>query len=127
MAESMALSAAQLEAAFRATIARLALYDPVRAFGSAGAGPGGSTSTVPSSTIFNAPKYDPLSSLTVTTQDLADTGFRYDPLSGMRATAQDIRITVDTSGSGDKLSQAIAESIQIATRSGYSTTPAGFL
>jgi hypothetical protein len=71
--------------------------------------------------------YDPLSSLTVTSQDLADTGFRYDPLSGLRPTAQDIRITVDTSGSGDKLSQAIAESIQIATRSGYSTVPAGFL
>jgi hypothetical protein len=71
--------------------------------------------------------YDPLSSLTVTTQDLIDTGFRFDPLSGLRPTAQDIRITVDTAGSGDKLSQAIAESIQIATRSGYSTTPAGFL
>jgi hypothetical protein len=71
--------------------------------------------------------YDPLSSLTVTTQDLANTGFRFDPLSGLRPTAQDIRITVDTAGSGDKLSQAIAESIQIATRSGYSTTPAGFL
>jgi hypothetical protein len=65
--------------------------------------------------------YDPLSSLTVTSQDLADTGFRYDPLSGLRPTAQDIRITVDTTASGDKLSQAIAESIQIATRSGYST------
>jgi hypothetical protein len=53
--------------------------------------------------------------------------FSYDPLGGLRPTAQDIRITVDTAGSGDKLSQAIAESIQIATRSGYSTTPAGFL
>jgi hypothetical protein len=71
--------------------------------------------------------YDPLSSLMATTQDLSDTGFRFDPLSGLRPTAQDIRITVDTSGSGDKLSQAIAESIQIATRSGYSTVPAGFL
>jgi hypothetical protein len=71
--------------------------------------------------------YDPLSSLMATTQDLADTGFRYDPLSGLRPTDQEIRITVDTAGSGDKLSQAIAESIQIATRSGYSTTPAGFL
>ena len=71
--------------------------------------------------------YDPLSSLSATTQDLADTGFRFDPLSGLRPTAQDIRITVDTAGSGDKLSQAIAESIQIATRSGYSITPAGFL
>jgi hypothetical protein len=71
--------------------------------------------------------YDPLSSLTTTTADLAATGYRYDPLSGMRATAQDIRITIDTAGSGDKLSQAIAESIQVATRSGYSTVPNGFI
>ena len=41
--------------------------------------------------------------------------------------SMDIRVTVDTTGSGDKLSQAIAESIQVATRSGYSTVPAGFL
>jgi hypothetical protein len=39
--------------------------------------------------------------------------------------SMDIRVTVDTAGSGDKLSQAIAESIQIATRNGYSTVPAG--
>jgi hypothetical protein len=37
----------------------------------------------------------------------------------------DIRLTID--GGSDKLSQAIAESIQVATRSGYSTAPAGFL
>ena len=37
----------------------------------------------------------------------------------------DIKVTVDASG--DRLSQAIAESIQVATRSGYSTVPAGFL
>jgi hypothetical protein len=37
----------------------------------------------------------------------------------------DIRVTVDAGG--DRLSQAIAESIQVATRSGYSTIPAGFL
>ena len=37
----------------------------------------------------------------------------------------DIKITVDAGG--DRLSQAIAESIQVATRSGYSTVPAGFL
>ena len=37
----------------------------------------------------------------------------------------DIKVTVDAGG--DRLSQAIAESIQVATRSGYSTTPAGFL
>ena len=37
----------------------------------------------------------------------------------------DIRLTID--GGSDKLSQAIAESIQLATRSGYNTIPAGFL
>jgi hypothetical protein len=71
--------------------------------------------------------YDPLSSLTVTSQDLANTGFGYDPLSGMRATAQDIRITVDTAQSGDRFAQLIAESIQVAGRSGYSTTANGSL
>jgi hypothetical protein len=39
--------------------------------------------------------------------------------------AQEMRVTVDVAGAGDKLSQAIAESIQIATRNGYSTVPAG--
>jgi hypothetical protein len=37
----------------------------------------------------------------------------------------EITITVDTSAAGDRMSQAIAESIQIATRNGYSTVPAG--
>jgi hypothetical protein len=37
----------------------------------------------------------------------------------------DIRISIDAGG--DKLSQAIAESIQVAARSGYSTVPAGFI
>ena len=40
-------------------------------------------------------------------------------------TPMDIRLTVD--GGSDKLSQAIAESIQVATRSGYSQVPNGFL
>jgi hypothetical protein len=39
--------------------------------------------------------------------------------------SQEMTVTVDVSGAGDKLSQAIAESIQIATRNGYSTVPAG--
>jgi hypothetical protein len=38
---------------------------------------------------------------------------------------QEIVITVDTAAGGDRLSQAIAESIQVATRNGYSTVPAG--
>jgi hypothetical protein len=37
----------------------------------------------------------------------------------------DIRLTID--GGNDKLSQAIAESIQVATRSGYNTVPNGFI
>jgi flagellar biosynthesis regulator FlbT len=37
----------------------------------------------------------------------------------------EIRVTVDANS--DRLSQAIAESIQIANRSGYSTIPAGFI
>jgi hypothetical protein len=39
--------------------------------------------------------------------------------------SQEMTVTVDVAGAGDKLSQAIAESIQIATRNGYSTVPAG--
>jgi hypothetical protein len=42
-----------------------------------------------------------------------------------RAPSPEIRVTVDTSATGDRLSQAIAESIQIATKTGYSTVPAG--
>jgi hypothetical protein len=37
----------------------------------------------------------------------------------------DIKVTVDAGG--DRLSPAIAESIQVATRSGYSTVPNGFI
>jgi len=37
----------------------------------------------------------------------------------------DIRLTIDAGN--DRMSQAIAESIQVATRSGYSTIPNGFL
>jgi hypothetical protein len=39
------------------------------------------------------------------------------------ASSPEIKITIDAGG--DKLSQAIAESIQVATRNGYSTVPAG--
>jgi len=38
---------------------------------------------------------------------------------------QEIKITVDTTAGGDRLSQAIAETIQIATKNGFSTVPAG--
>jgi hypothetical protein len=47
-------------------------------------------------------------------------------LSGIQQTSgTTINLTVDASG--DKLSQAIAESIQLAGRNGYSTVPAGFI
>jgi len=47
-------------------------------------------------------------------------------LSGIQQTsAPTLNLKIDASG--DKMSQAIAESIQLATRSGYSTAPAGFL
>jgi hypothetical protein len=36
-------------------------------------------------------------------------------------------ITIDTAQTGDKFSQLIAESIQVANRSGYSTVPNGFI
>jgi hypothetical protein len=42
-----------------------------------------------------------------------------------RTSSPTINLTVDASG--DKLSQAIAESIQLAGRNGYSTVPAGFI
>jgi hypothetical protein len=71
--------------------------------------------------------YAPESGLTITTEDLAATGFRYDPLSGLRPTAQDIRITVDTAQTGDRFAQLVAESIQVATKTGISYGVAGGL
>jgi hypothetical protein len=38
---------------------------------------------------------------------------------------QNINLTIDTAQTGDRFAQLIAESIQVATRSGYSTVPAG--
>ena len=41
------------------------------------------------------------------------------------AAPTEVIVTVNTAAGGDRLSQAIAETIQIATRNGYSTVPAG--
>ena len=49
----------------------------------------------------------------------------FTPSMSMASAPQEIKITIDTAAGGDRLSQAIAESIQIATRNGYSTVPAG--
>ena len=51
----------------------------------------------------------------------------FTPSSRSDAAPTEVIVTVNTANSGDRLSQAIAETIQIATRSGYSTVPAGFL
>lgn len=61
--------------------------------------------------IFGSFAYSP--------QDLA---FRGTNLAG-----NEIKITVDTASTGDKFSQLIAESLQVAQRSGYSTSAAGSL
>jgi hypothetical protein len=126
----------------RAAFDRLAVWNPLSGLrateadilatiGAAVSGLAGRTSMPRSSggTIFPPAitPYDPLSSLSATTQDLAATGFRYDPLSGMRVTEQDIKITIDTAQTGDRFAQLIAESIQVAGRSGYSTTANGSL
>jgi hypothetical protein len=42
-----------------------------------------------------------------------------------RAAPTEVIVTVNTANAGDRLSQAIAETIQIATKNGYSTVPAG--
>jgi len=155
-AKKLAEATLNLEAAFKATIARLAIYDPVKAYGATNSseiatalaaleaskkqlaelqqGRVDTTNSIINGKVnpnaFMPPAttpYDPLSSLMATMADISSAG-AYNPLSGLRATPQeimDIRVTVDAGG--DRLSQAIAESIQIATRSGYSTTPAGSL
>jgi len=51
----------------------------------------------------------------------------FTPGSRSNAAPTEVIVTVNTANAGDRLSQAIAETIQIATRSGYSTVPAGFL
>jgi hypothetical protein len=76
MAESMKQSAEALEAAFRATIARLAIYDPVRAIGptNAGAGGGGGISTNVvngNNSLFNQPSNNQGSNYTNVTLELA--------------------------------------------------------
>jgi hypothetical protein len=105
MAEEMAKAAANLEAAFRATIARLAVYDPVRNIAPYQTG---GISNVPSTPFVGTP--------------FGQAGGNTGPIN---QASMDIKLTID--GGSDKFSQAIAESIQLATRSGYSTSPAGFL
>jgi hypothetical protein len=78
MAESMKKSAEALEAAFRATIARLAIYDPVRNIapgqgGGIGNAPGGINTNVVSgdNSLFNQPSNNQGSNYTNVTLELA--------------------------------------------------------
>jgi hypothetical protein len=94
-------------------------------------------SLTPQTMMVPAPPVSPYASYTVpqAIEKVQETNSRIqDFLSGFpgfstqRSSTQapmDIRVTVDAGG--DRLSQAIAESIQVATRSGYSTVPAGFI
>ena len=54
-------------------------------------------------------------------------GSIFDPSFARRGESQDLRITVDTAQSGDRFAALIAESIQIATKSGISYGVAGGL
>ncbi len=73
---------------------------------------------------------------TTTTSPLSNVPSRLpprDPLAGTyfgetgRDMPSNLRITVDTTATGDRFSQLIAESLQIAGRSGYSSVPNGGL
>jgi hypothetical protein len=48
-------------------------------------------------------------------------------VSGTPMSYADVRLTIDVAQSGDQFAQLIADSVQVAQRSGYSTTSAGSL
>jgi hypothetical protein len=68
-------------------------------------------------TLEGSPNYAGMSAAEISMERLRESGNR--PVN--------LTLTVDTANSGDRFSQLIAESIQLATRSGYGTTPAGSL
>jgi hypothetical protein len=107
-AKKLAAAAADLEKAFKDTIARLAIFDPVASMRPGQGGPFIPETNVPKVPFVGTP--------------FGQAGGNTGPIN---QSAMDIRLTID--GGSDKLSQAIAESIQLATRSGYNTVPAGFL
>jgi len=122
--EDMAISMIrELNARIQATIAKINVAMPTPA-------PAPSTMTAP-------PRSTPYADYTVpqaiekvreTNQRIQDMINEINRGGVQRSSSQapmDIRVTVDAGG--DRLSQAIAESIQVATRSGYSTVPNGFI
>lgn len=67
--------------------------------------------------LEGSPSYAGMSAAEISMERLRESGNR--PVN--------LTLTVDTANSGDRFSQLIAESIQLASRSGYGTTPAGSL
>lgn len=67
--------------------------------------------------LEGSPNYAGMSAAEISMERLRESGNR--PVN--------LTLTVDTANSGDRFSQLIAESIQLASRSGYGTTPAGSL
>jgi hypothetical protein len=67
--------------------------------------------------LEGSPNYAGMSAAEISMERLRESGNR--PVN--------LVLTVDTANSGDRFSQLIAESIQLASRSGYGTTPAGSL
>jgi hypothetical protein len=122
--EDLALSTIrELNARIAATLAKFNFTSP------AAAAPSTQMFTGPSGATYTAPQVQ------AAILDTRELNSRInDFLSGFstggvqRSSTQEpmqIKVTVDAGG--DRLSQAIAESIQVATRSGYSTVPAGFI
>ena len=68
-------------------------------------------------TLEGSPNYAGMNAAEISMERLRESGNR--PVN--------LTLTVDTANSGDRFSQLIAESIQLASRSGYGTTPAGSL
>jgi hypothetical protein len=139
LAEAMAEAAKKMGDAAEAAYKRLAVYDPVKSYGAT------NSSEIATALLALDAAKKTLSGLQQGTKidtsnsiinGLVNPNYigmppaitSYDPLSSLRVTKQEameIKVTIDAGG--DRLSQAIAESIQVATRSGYSTVPAGFL
>ena len=105
MAEAMAASAAALEAAFRATIARLAIYDPVR---NIAPGQTGGMSNVPSTPFIGTP--------------FGQAGGNTGPI-----TATPVNVTLELAPNAGEFGQLIYNSFLINQKNGLAQTVNGGL
>ncbi len=105
MAEAMAASAAALEAAFRATIARLAIYDPVR---NIAPGQTGGMSNVPSTPFMGTP--------------FGQAGGNTGPI-----TATPVNVTLELAPNAGEFGQLIYNSFLINQKNGLAQTVNGGL